>query len=260
MRFVVQERPVAGCETATFATIPWDSETYGFPVIDLRCDKVEPQTLARSLPAWLQSLGAGPSLVYSKVPIAALDLGHVLCGAGFYPVETMLEVYLPISRLRTISNRPTTAFRLRAATESDLPALTQIAATAFRTDRLHLDTQLPGARADSRYVNWVQRAFADNDRLFAYADTRQARIVGFYHVRSTDPGMVDLSLAAVDPAFQHLGVGALLYEAVLLDCQSRGDKVATTHITVNNIEVLNLFARLGASFRHPVVTFHRVQR
>jgi len=48
-----------------------------------------------------------------------------------------------------------------------------------------------------------------------------------------------------------------MYQAVLLECRNRGFSLAETHVTVHNLDVLNLFARLGFQFRNPSLTLHR---
>jgi len=260
MPFVTEERRYPSADgPIRFAAIPWDSQTYGFPFYELRCQEIDPQILARHLARWLDSLSRERALVFAKIPIDAVGIGHVLCVEGkFYPVETMLELYLPMSRLKPPITRPLDRFKLRVATKDQMPTIGALASRAFSADRLHADPALPPEKANQRFQKWVERGFEDGDRMFAYEDTKQQKLIGFFHVREIGGGTVDLSLGAVDPAFHNLGLGAQLYEAVLLDCRQRGDQLAITHITVNNLEVMNLFSRLGFLFRKPVMTFHRM--
>ena len=67
---------------------------------------------------------------------------------------------------------------------------------------------------------------------------------------------VDLSLAAVDVAYRGSGVGAMMYQALLTECQARGFQTAVTRISVNNMDVLNLFMRLGFAVRNTLFVLH----
>jgi GNAT superfamily N-acetyltransferase len=198
-----------------------------------------------------------PHLAQIKIPVAATDLGRVLCANGFYPVETMLALSLPLQRIRRIAERLPAGLVLRDATGADLEALAPIARGAFHADRFHLDARLSAARADERYEIWLRRGFAAGEPVFVLEDTLRRRALGFFHVRALEPGVVDLSLAAVEPAARRLGLGALMYQAVVERVRDLGFRSASTHITVHNTDVLNLFARLGVAFRDPVLCLHR---
>ena len=240
-----------------YAYVPWDSELYGFPFYELRCEDLKPEVLARNLRPWLSSLPAErPCLVYSKLPIREIALSKVLTEHGFYYVETMLEIYLSLAQMTPIIRRQMGLTRLRLAEESDLPQLIAVASTAFSTDRLHLDPNLPPEKADQRYVRWVESGFRSGEPVFIFEETRSAKQIGFFHIRETAPMTVDLSLAAVDVAYRGSGVGAMMYQALLTECQARGFQTAVTRISVNNMDVLNLFMRLGFAVRNTLFVLH----
>ncbi len=257
-RFPAPDGPIA-C-----ARVPWDSATFGvaFHQLSFPPGPAGPTSDAlaveRHLPALLSELDRErPALVATKIPVAAVALAEVLARAGFYPVETMLELHLPLARFRPPVERVPEGLALRPAAPADLPAVAAMARDAFRTDRFHLDPHLSSERADERYVAWVERGLAAGEPVFVYEDRPRARLLGFFHVREVQPGVVDLSLAAVEPGAQRVGVGLLLYQAVVAECLARGMRAALTHVTVANLDVLNLFARLGFALRDPRLCLHR---
>jgi L-amino acid N-acyltransferase YncA len=258
MSFTLEWRPLPEpAERAAYANVTWDSDLYGFPFYELRCEDADAETLAAELGRWLAGLApAQPCLVYTKIPTTAVRLGRILTRQGFYPVETMVDLSLTLNRMALVSDRPFAQAHLRPATEADLPALRATAAAAFSHDRLHLDTNLPAAKADERFAQWVERGWRAGEPLLVFEDRRGAKLIGFFHLRETAPGTIDLSLAGVAPALQRSGLGAVMYQAVLTDCRSRGYRIATTRISVNNIDIVNLFARLGFAFHRPVLTLH----
>lgn len=240
-----------------YAPVPWDSEVYGFPFYELRGADTSPEVLSQHLSPWLSSLPTDqPCLVYSKIPTRAVAQAQVLTAHGFYPVETIAEISLPLARIIPLAARRPGQGQLRQARETDLPQVIAIARSAFSNDRLHLDPNLSPEKANERYGQWVERGFDASEPIFVYEDRRTGQVIGFFHIREIAPKTIDLSLAAVSRAYQGSGLGALMYEAVLTECQARGYQTAITRITINNLEIINLFARLGFMFRAAVLTLH----
>jgi len=250
--FTLTYRPYPDADSPLQAArIPWDSALFGFPCWDVR-----PGGVASALAAFVaERMAEGECLLVAKVPTHDVTMGRMLAENGFYVVETMLDIALPLARLA-----PSTAVArgamLRLATPADLEAILAIAGSAFHDDRFHLDPSLPSEKADQRYRGWVERGFAGGEPVFVYEDTRRETILGFYHIRELPNSAVDLSLAAVHPSCQGAGIGALMYQAVLGECRQRGYQTAVTRIAINNLPVANLFFRLGFTIREAVLTFH----
>jgi ribosomal protein S18 acetylase RimI-like enzyme len=237
--------------------VPWDSELFGFPVYELRCTEVQAEVLPAHMRCWLELIPR-ESLVFTKLPLGSVEVGRVLSSLGFYPVETLVELYLPMSRFSRIVDRPLQSWRIRQAEAADWPSLSGLASMSFRNDRFHRDPSLCARKADERYAQWVERGLRSGEPVFVLEHVSRNEIGGFYHLRRIDDGTIDLSLAAVAPAYQRSGLGSLFYQEILADCQKLGYAVATTRVSVTNLDVLNLFARLGFTFRNPVLVFHSI--
>lgn len=239
-----------------FARVPWDSEVLGFDVVEVRLREDDPAGAAEALANWLPSLASSPLLlVYLRTDIANVALGEELAHQGFYPVELTYEISIPLHRLGSVVPGWRPRGKLRAARRSDLPSLRAIAGSAFQGDRYHLDPHVPSSRADARFDSWITQGTKTGEPIFVYEDPRSSDVLGFVHWRSVEKN-ADLSLAAVHPRFQGTGLGASMYEAALLECRTLGHKSATTRISAANLDVVNLFARLGFSFRRARLTWH----
>ena len=255
--FTLDYRPYPDADSPLQAArIPWDSALFGFPCWDVRPGGEASSVLAEALSGFVAERKAeGECLLVTKVPTRDVAMGRVLAENGFYVVEAMLDITLPLARL-TPSTAVARGAALRPATTDDLEAILDIAGSAFHDDRFHLDPTLPPEKADRRYRGWVERGFASGEPVFVYEDTRRGRILGFYHIRELPNAAVDLSLAAVHPSCQGSGIGALMYQAMLEECRQRGYQTAVTRIAINNLPVANLFFRLGFTIREAVLTFH----
>lgn len=234
------------------AEVPWDTDLYGLPVVELRC--VGPATeVARALPPW-RALRR-PAFVQTRVAPDDLATVEALCANGFYPAETTLDLSLPLRRLRPLDVRAADRPRLRRAGPADVAALAAIASETFHADRFHLDPHLPSERSDARYAGWVERGFAAGDPLYAY-ETAAGEPVGFYLVRGEPGAEVELSLAGVTPRHRGTGLGAMMYSDMLVLCRDEGYRAAVTSVSANNLDVLNLFIRLGFAVRAARLTLH----
>ena len=243
-----------------YAHVPWDSQIFGFPFYELDCEGVPPEELGEQLGDWLKSLNKDNKfLVYTKIPPGSINLARVLTRHGFYFVELVFNIYLPLSRFKQVFPGQVEKFSIRKATEAELQKITDIASRAFCADRYHMDPNVSSDKAGERYAGWVRHGFDVGDSLQVVEDVRTGDLMGFFLFREIERNNVDLSLSAVDLPCQGTGVGAIMYQAVLSECKERGYDTATTDISSNNLAVVNLFSQLGFSIKNSVATYHFVQ-
>lgn len=242
----------------SYAAVPWDAELFGLPFYELRCEG-SVEEIESAVQAWRDEIGypSRPALAYTRIQPSDVHLAEALGRVGFYPAETTLHIAMPLRRFTRIHPTSAGRARLRPARPEDLSTVSTIAAETFTTDRFHLDPHLPKKLSDRRYVQWVERGFRDGDPLFVYETTNEpAEVMGFYLIRGTPGGEVDLSLAGVSASHRRGGVGALMYEDVLEHCRDLGFRSAVTSISTNNPDVVNLFFRLGFTIRSARLTMH----
>lgn len=240
-----------------YAQVPWDTELFGFPIYELRSADIAPDQLQTHLPDLLAQLPTETNcMVVTKIQPSAVETAQVLSASGFYPVETLLEFYLGLSRLTPIVERESTTGRFRLATAADLPRVKEIARTAFYTDRFHLDKNLSSEKADLRYERWIENSFKAGESIFLWEDMRRNEVVGFVQGRDTAPHTIDTSLGAIDKNAHNSGAGVLLYQNVFVHCKAHGYKQATTRISINNLSSIKPMVRLGFTMRHAVMTLH----
>lgn len=240
-----------------FAKIPWDSELYGFPFYDLKLGDASPDRIEPLLGNWLGQLPAAKScLVVTGIKPRAVALARILTRQGFYPVETILELHIPVARFRP---RPMARFQkmhFRPAQAADLPSMQAIARDAFSTDRFHLDPNLPSEKADERYARWVAAGFTNGEALFVMEDKPTNRIIGVAAVKETPPNAYHVTLAVMDKNYHHTGAGAFLYQSIMNDCQARGFKLAIANISINNVSSLKSAERIGFTTHDALTRFH----
>lgn len=258
MRFEVKPEYFPGPDGGlVFTRTPWDSELFGFPFYDLKCAETGPDNLARHLEAWLKSIsGAGKCLVVARLACSEIELSKILARHAFYPIETLIEIRLPLARFKPLVARRFANLRMELAVEKDLPELTAIAGAAFAADRFHLDRYIPAEKADLRYANWIREGYLAGDRIFVLKDERVKRAAGFVLARESKPGIYDMSLAALDRKYQQSGAGVFLYQAMLVESKKLGCKMAVAWISINNLNSLKAAERLGFVTHSAVTKFH----
>jgi ribosomal protein S18 acetylase RimI-like enzyme len=239
-----------------YGYVPWDSEIFGFAFYQLDI-AANFKGLLKSLHDLLVFLADGRKekcLIFTKLPLQKIHLIQKLTAEGFYPVETVVVPYRELKTFR--SNRRFKSLRLRSVTVDDIPNLLNIARSAFLFDRYHLDHHLSNDRASYRYEYWLDNGIKAGDPVFVYEDTKDGRLLGFCHLKEVEQGIIDLSLAAIDPELKKSGLGFMMYSECLLECQHMGYTRIGTRISLNNVSVLNIYAQLGFLFRQPSVVLH----
>jgi GNAT superfamily N-acetyltransferase len=240
-----------------FARIPWDSELFGLDVVELRLREDDPEASGRAVAKWLDTRTASvPWLAYVRTSFPQVAIAQALSKAGFYPVELTYALSLPLRRLGSIAAPRKPRACLRPAHPADLPVLIAIAGSAFQADRYHQDPHIPASRADARFSAWIAEGMNEREPVFVYEDAATREILGFFHLRPAGDRRVDISLAAVQPRLRGAGIGASMYEAALVEARDLGNDTATTRISAAHLDVVNLFARLGFTFRQVQLTWH----
>jgi hypothetical protein len=124
-----------------------------------------------------------------------------------------------------------------------------IASESFVDDRFHLDPYCSKDLADGRYAYWVDDLMR-SDAIFQLLKLRD-ELVGFM-IRQKDR----LVLAGFSRKYAASGLGDYLWLSVLASMLDEGLASTITQISVNNTNVLNLYARLAFKFKSPAALFH----
>ena len=238
------------------AVIPWDSDTFGFPVAQYRIgsDRIEESqtgALSECLLSWLSRNSV--ALCSCTVPASNAFWKTYLPRLGFEWVDLGLRVAL--SGLNKASLRPA-RFTLRKAVPGDSDAIGAIAGQAFHHGRYHADPRFPSELADRRYRQWATNALTESkpgERLYVMGEP--GNVQGFYHVR-VDESVSDLLLAAVTPKLQGTMLGFDLYLAVLHTMKESGVRRVVSSISGMNTAVMNVYSMLGFRFSDPEVIYH----
>jgi len=244
-----------------FANIPWDSELYEFPFYDLKLGDASPAQIEPHLADWLEHLPAEKScLVVTGITPDAVAMARILTRTGFYPVETIVELHVPLARFQPLITSRFQKMCFRPAQTGDLPHMQAIARNAFSTDRFHLDPNLPSQKADERYARWVEASLVDNDVLFVLEDKLGGRIIGVASAKATLQNTYHITLAVIDRNYHNTGAGVFLFQSITGEGKTRGFKLAIAHISINNPNSLKSAERIGFSTHAAVTKFHWFRR
>ncbi len=237
---------------------PWDSAVFGYPVLQISRIEVRGPSAGRDFArfeAAREDMGAG--LVSCRMPHANLRESMLLEEHGFRFIEMLYQPEMDDLAGYDASAGPA-ALGVRVATDADLPLLMEIAGSAFRNERFHVDPRLDSSLADQRYRNWVKSSHSHpSQRLYAICDG--PRRVSFFVTEMLGDGTCYWHLNAVAPDAQGQGYGRRAWRAMLHQAQAAGARRVRTCIVARNHRVLNLYAKLGFRFPPPLMTFHWVR-
>lgn len=236
---------------------PWDTAVFGFPVLQISRMEVRGPSAISSMSTYevaRDRLEAG--LVSCRMPHGHLKESMLLEDHCFRFIEM---AYMPeLNNLAGIEFTEKDEIDVRLAGEGDLRALIEIAGSAFRNERFHVDPRLDPALGDERYRRWVKNSLDHpHQRLYVVRDS--AQVVAFFLTEMLADGTCYWHLNAVAPHVQGHGYGRRAWQAMLRDAKDAGAKRIRTCIVARNYRVLNLYARLGFSFPPPLMTFHWVR-
>ena len=213
---------------------PWDQAAFGMPAWELREYSAAALALADATPG-LQTIKVDP-----------LADKRALHEHGFYYTDTLLETAAVAAQLRPLDIPSHVAI----SRGFDHDAALAICHGAFVHGRFHRDFQIDAAGANLRYDNWLRQLIAAGQVYGLFAGGTLAGFIGY----SGDM----LVLHAVAPAFRGQGLSKYWWRLAIDALLAEGRTQITSSISAANLAVLNLYASLGFSFRHPLDIYHRI--
>jgi GNAT superfamily N-acetyltransferase len=237
--------------------VPWDSKIFGFAVaqigrLELGTSEAATGRLFRRFGTWCAERQV--RLASCRLDHARLHESMALEAHGFRFVEMVYEPRL--EALRAVAD-PHLAIDVAEASVRDLPAIEEVASTAFTTGRFLLDQRLPPDLSGRRYAAWVRSAFEGSEQTVLKAEL-DGRLVGFFIAERRVDRSVYWHLTAVAPGWQGQGIGLSLWQTMLRRHAAQGAVSVETTVSGHNLPVLNLYARLGFAFASAQMTFHRL--
>ncbi|MBI4807445.1 MAG: GNAT family N-acetyltransferase [Nitrosomonadales bacterium] len=210
---------------------PWDEAAFGMHTAEV----VEYSEAA------LREAAQTPGHYTIKVdPLADKQLLHKY---GFYYCDTLLEPYCTAQKLQQLSQPEATVSK-----QAEWEGLLAICHGAFAHGRFHRDFNLDQARADLRYDNWLRQLY---DKGAVYGLYWNRELAGF--IAHADNNLV---LHAVAASQRGKGRAKYWWSAVSGELLAAGHAEVKSSISAANLAVLNLYASLGFSFRHPLDVYH----
>lgn len=219
--------------TEIFKSIPWDTAALGVRAYEIAEPNPEALEMAVQLPG------------HYTVRVDPLASKQCLHDYGFYYCDTLVEPYCTKGRFIPFDDMD-----ISMSQSSTLGPLLGICRGAFSHGRFHRDFNLPQVQADHRYDKWLAQLHAagkTNGLLY------RGELVGFIAVDGNR-----LVLHALADSLRGRGLAKYLWTPVCRKLFGVGYSEVTSSVSASNLAVVNLYARLGFSFRNPVDIYHRL--
>lgn len=249
-----QDRMQSGGAVLECFLVPWDSEIFDFPVAQI--DRIEfgeganDDVVLREFETWCDDRDV--RLVSCRLEHTRLRESMALEALGFRFVEM---VYSPKFDALASVVAPRRAVQVTEAVLGDLGRIEEVAYSVFTTGRYYLDWRLEPELSKRRYSYWVKSSF-DNPRHSVLKAQLDGDLVGFFIVERRPDGSAYWHLTAIAPRWQGQGLGASVWQTMLMRHRDEHATFVETTISAHNTAVINLYARLGFSFQPARMTFH----
>lgn len=257
MAFIIDfEQLQTGVASYPIGIIPWDSETFGFNVADLKLNgelntPEEGRLLSAALNQWMRERIV--PLVGAVVPAeSALTIAR-LQQIGFIQIDTVLDV---VHERAKIEKAPRMRCNLRRADPADMDEIMAISGSAFRHGRYHADPFFPKELADKRYRDWIRRAFEPINPQEVLVCGAAGEIRGFSVIESRADATAYFHLFAAAEEWQSSPLSVAMFSATLHAMLERGARVINSRISAANTRVMNVHAFFGARFTGCAVQLH----
>ena len=162
---------------------------------------------------------------------------------GFRYLDTLI---VPACHQKTFKPYPNS--EVSVAKNLNLSEVSAIAANAFLHGRYHKDESIPHHLAEKRYQNWLSDLYQAGmvtgieyqGRLAAFIATEDSRLI----------------LHAVHSELRGNGLAKYLWTPICEELFAKGHSTIESSISVANLAVVNLYARLGFRMRAAQDIYH----
>ena len=145
-----------------------------------------------------------------------------------------------------------TCVAVNEVSPDDKSSIIEISRSVFTADRFHMDPGCSREVADNRMGLWVEHDLFNDKANQCSLLHYKHELVG-YIIWKADNIILG---GAISEKFMGKGFAKTLYIESMVDVKNGGAENISTTISVNNVGVLNLYSRLGFSFRNPLYVFH----
>lgn len=221
--------------TESFRAVPWDTAALGIGAYEIVTPTPEALKMAMQIPG------------HYTVRVDPLASKRWLHDCGFYYCDTLVEPYCTKERFAYFDDMEVSVNR-----DLVLESLLKICHGAFSHGRYHRDFNIFWAQADQRYANWLTQLHAAGkvDGLLY-----RGELAGFIAVDGNR-----LVLHALGESHRRRGLAKWLWTPVCRSIFEAGYAEVSSSVSATNLAVVNLYVRLGFSFRNPVEIYHRLTK
>ena len=144
----------------------------------------------------------------------------------------------------------------RAARQSDIAALRNIAAVSHNDTRFYNDRHFDRGRCDELYSVWIERScqgWADH----VVVVERDGNAVGYLTVHLREPHVASIGLIGVDPSYRRQGIGAHLMDGALAWISGQSVRRVRTATQGRNVASHGFFQKAGFRPTGRAIWYHR---
>lgn len=247
--------------------IPWETRNLARPSYQASLSNFDSNLFLDELEE-INKNKEGKFFVQVKVPSTSSSEMRALQNIGFRFAEMSFDPWLRIERAQILDEYKKTPERFHPSefdrnkfTKSchsvvNLPQvyktkILEISTAVFKDDRFHMDPLCLSKIADDRIAKWISEDIFPDMTVKCTLISDTNNIVGY--ILWKDGRFI---LGGLCSEYIGQGLAKMLYLESMMDVFNAGASELSTTISANNVEVLNLYSRLGFSFRAPTYTLH----
>jgi hypothetical protein len=237
----------------TYRLTPWDTRAFEFKTSELLSVQYTNEEKLSEMLSAFDSFNRAQDVRFCYTRISSKDhfLKHYLQKNGFYYAETSVEV-AKNNIMSFVPDKRVPVLTLEVPGESDYEEIKQMASEAFDHSRFHEDVNIDPKLARVRFYNWVEDLIRQEKEI--YVARVKGEIVGF-NIQDVKGDVAHIILTGCKKSKSMLSVP--LWQAVIMDLQSRNIKTFETLISASNTGVFNLYIYFQFKVMNTLAGMHK---
>jgi len=231
---------------------PWDKRAFGIETLEIMDFRnVSENSLLKTIEDDIDT----NALIYYRANSNNQDIKKTMINNGYYITETPIHLFNYKIESMNISSVFKNNLHLDSKIQTDdINQLKEIAGNAFEYSRFHEDPFLDIPKCKLRYINWIDDLITQDKKVFIYK-TSKNEVISFMFYEYLKEDKVELILGGSKNSYGYITPS--FWSSLMTLLQKKGVKKIDVLVSASNIQIFNLYIKLGFSIKETLFDYHK---
>jgi hypothetical protein len=235
-----------------FRETPWDKRAFDIKTIEIvNFNNISENNLLKTMENNIKT----EALIYYRSNSNNQHTKKIMINNNYYIAETAIHLFNYKIKSTNFSDKFRNKLKLDTVIQAnDIQQLKDIAESAFEFSRFHEDPFVDINKSKLRYINWIDDLIKQEKKILIYRNSSN-EVISFMFYEYLKEDKVDLILGGSKNSYGYITPS--FWASVMTFLQEQNVKKIDVLVSASNIQIFNLYIKLGFTIRETLFDYHR---